>query len=138
MVVSDEVFTMEDEDLDEGAPLAVLDLPGTFSDDEDDEEDLLENGKPSEEEIIGLEGTRREADAIIQKAHEDAAAIINKAEIQRKIDHDHMVEQTAIELERIKKEAYEEAYQKGLVEGTQKQVENLKDCIAQLEDGIGR
>lgn len=138
LVVSDEVFTIEDEDLDEGAPLEVLDLPGTFSDDEDDEEDLSENGKPSEEEIIGLEGTRREADAIIQKAHEDAAAIINKAEIQRKIDHDHMVEQTAVELERIKKEAYQEAYQKGLAEGTQKQVDNLKDCIAQLEDGIGK
>lgn len=131
LLVSEEVFTIEDEELNEGAPLEVLEPPG-----EDFVEDDLIGEDESPEDMVALEGPRREAEAILQKAREEAATITNKAAIQAQLDHDHMVEQTAAEMEQIKKQAYEEAYQKGMVEGARDQAAALKGCMEQLVEGV--
>lgn len=130
-MVSDDVFTIEDEELDEGAPLEVLEPPG----DDFVEDDLLAE-EESEEDTVALEGTRREAAEILQKAREEAAMITNKAAIQAQLDHDHLLEQTAVEMEQIKKQAYEEAYQKGMAEGARDQANSLRDCMTSLIEGV--
>lgn len=133
LLVSDEVFTIEDEELDEGAPLEVLEPPGG---DDFTEDALLNREEESPEEIVALEGTRREAAEIIEKAREEAATITNKAAIQAQLDRDHLLEQTAAEMEQIKKQAYEEAYQKGLDEGARAQAKELKGCMEKLVEGV--
>lgn len=135
LVVSEEVFTIEDDVLNEGAPLEVLEPPDEFV-----EDDLLgdDEDEAASDEKIALDGTRREAEEILKKAREEAAMITNKASIQAQLDHDHMLEKTAAEMEIIKQQAYDEAYQKGLAEGARDQAQTLHDCMEQLIQGISK
>lgn len=132
LMISDDVFTIEDDDFDIGAPLEVLEIP----DDDFDEEGLTENG-PSPEDTVLLEGTRREAEQMLIDAREEAAKIVNKATIQAQLDHDRLMEQTAVEMERIKQQTYAEAYERGLAEGTKQQIENLYALIGEIRSQIG-
>lgn len=134
LVVSDEVFTIEDEALNEGAPLEVLEPPDDFV-----EDDLLgDEDEKSPDEKIALDGTRREAEEILKNARDEAAMILNKASIQAQLDRDHLLEKTAAEMEVVKRQAYEEAYQKGLSEGVRTQAQALQECMEQLVDGVSR
>lgn len=136
-VLSDEVYTIPDEDHDEQLQHKKR------SDNEDDESDggfsetFFDDdrheafGDPADFAV-----DEKQAREIIQKAKEEAALIVNQANLQAKLDHDRLLAQTTTELEEIKKQAYEEAFQQGMVDGARQQADQILQCIKAIEDGI--
>ena len=146
VVLSDEVYTIPDDDFvfledpqpeetddrlldaDGFAPLQDWE-PERFSEPPDMEQD-------DEHHNDAISHAEELAQDILQKAREEAALIVSQANLQAKLDHDHLLAQTATELEQIKKEAYEEAYQAGRTDGAQAEAVSIRECIGALEIAV--
>lgn len=156
LVVSEEVFTIEDNDeqfdekMDDGPDFAFEEGgdPSQMESGEDDdfvEEKIFtrlttrSGGAASgsgEPQIGSLSVARREAEEILQQAREEASMIVSRAEVQSRLDHDRLLEQTAAEMESIKRQAHDEAFQQGLQEGLRTQVQKIEGFISRMEQSI--
>lgn len=133
LILSDEVFTISDDEFDTDRPLEVLELP----EDDQFEEPEGEPG-PEDQDTVSARLSQAAAEQILQQAREEASRIVNQATLQAQLDHDHLLAQTAAELEQIKQRAYDEAFEHGRADGARTQVEDVKDAIAAMELNIAK